>query len=58
VKRLLLILLVALVAVCLGGWKWGGNGHRTAGWTWDDTTSVYTWLDPTPGSYTLDDRPS
>lgn len=57
-KKLFLLFLVVLVAVCLGGWKWGSSGHKTAGWTWDDTRSLYAWVDPTPSNYAADDTPS
>jgi hypothetical protein len=57
-KKLLLLLLVVLVAVCLGGWKWGGSGHKTAGSTWDDSQSVYAWVESTPSNYAADDDPS
>jgi uncharacterized membrane-anchored protein len=58
-RLLLLLLLVVVVAVLLGVSKASDRpGHRSAGWTWDDSQSAYSWVDPTPDRYALDDSPS
>jgi hypothetical protein len=45
-KTLALVFLVLLLlATTAAGWKWGGKGHPTAGWTWDDGAASYTWAE-------------
>ena len=40
-KKLVVIVLAALSLAAFAavgkGWKWGGAGHRVAGWTWDES---------------------
>jgi hypothetical protein len=44
---LVLLLAIAITLATLGaGWKWGGKGaSQEAGWTWDDGTAAYVWVD-------------
>ena len=44
---LLLVFALALSLAAIGaGWKWGtGGGTPVAGWTWDETSASYVWID-------------
>jgi len=39
-KLALLLLVLVLLATTAAGWKWGGSGHKTAGFSWDADSLV------------------
>ena len=41
-KLALLLLVLVLLASTAAGWKWGGAAHKTAGFSWDETSSQYS----------------
>ena len=44
VTLFILCLLVVVLAIACGGWKWsGGMGQKEAGWTWDESVLSWDW---------------
>jgi len=41
-KLALLALALVLLASTAAGWKWGGAANKTAGFSWDESSSQYS----------------
>ena len=39
---ILLVLALVLLASTAAGWKWGGAANKTAGFSWDESSSQYS----------------